>query len=242
MVREESGWLCAQRRIGRALGWIKNVPYAEQGNNTLPDFLLIVDDDTFIDLESFQEKHSDSMNHSIERAQVVASCLFETNGFIKWPFAYGGFGTYLNRASIQQLIRPIYCKGGTIRGTDVSTQGVCDSIRRNRLGERKLFREGMSIADLFHDYSALQMFCVHSDWLMGYITRYYLTSKAKEDINIGSEMTGIAHWPSTCGNVTMKCQPGMDACHRQPPEAMEALTSLLYSKSPEKYRLVPKVG
>ncbi len=38
-----SGWYCAQRRHGRALGWLRA---AYQNSTTMPDFLLIVDDDT----------------------------------------------------------------------------------------------------------------------------------------------------------------------------------------------------
>ena len=72
----------------------------------------------------------------------------------------------------------------------------------------------MSIAELFHDYSSLKMFCLHSDWLIGYIVKYYIFTDIK----------GLAHWPSTCGNVTMECRFGMEACHRQLPEAMESFS------------------
>jgi hypothetical protein len=37
------GWFCAQRRPGRALGWLQ-VMY--QNPNEIPEILLIVDDDT----------------------------------------------------------------------------------------------------------------------------------------------------------------------------------------------------
>jgi len=206
--RSEAGWLCAQRRVGRALGWLKGVAYADK-EIVLPDYLLIVDDDTYIDLDVFEEKIRRFQGNSDGSAQVFASCLFRENGYIKWPFAFGGFGTFLSKASIQQLIRPIYCKN-----VDETDKDVCESVRLGRIGERQLFREGMSIAELFHNYSSLKMFCLHSDWLIGYIVKYYIFTDIK----------GLAHWPSTCGNVTMECRFGMEACHRQLPEEMESFS------------------
>ena len=131
--------------------------------------MLIVDDDTYIDLDVFEEKIGRFQGNSDGSAQVFASCLFREKGYIKWPFAFGGFGTFLSKASIQQLIRPIYCKN-----VDETDKDVCESVRLGRIGERQLFREGMSIAELFHDYSSLKMFCLHSDWLIGYIVKYYI--------------------------------------------------------------------
>lgn len=41
--RHQSGWYCAQRRHGRALGWLRT---AYRNFTTMPDILLVVDDDT----------------------------------------------------------------------------------------------------------------------------------------------------------------------------------------------------
>ena len=42
-IGRHPGWVCAQRRTGRALGWLQ-VMY--QNPNVIPEILLIVDDDT----------------------------------------------------------------------------------------------------------------------------------------------------------------------------------------------------
>ena len=42
-IGRHPGWVCAQRRPGRALGWLQ-VMY--QNPNVIPEILLIVDDDT----------------------------------------------------------------------------------------------------------------------------------------------------------------------------------------------------
>lgn len=42
------GWFCAQRRPGHALGWLQHM-YQDPAN--IPDMLIIVDDDTAVDIE-----------------------------------------------------------------------------------------------------------------------------------------------------------------------------------------------
>ena len=45
LFRKDIGWLCAQRRVGRALGWLS---HQYSSDAALPDVLLLVDDDTFV--------------------------------------------------------------------------------------------------------------------------------------------------------------------------------------------------
>lgn len=45
LFRKDIGWLCAQRRVGRALGWLS---HQYSSHAALPDVLLLVDDDTFV--------------------------------------------------------------------------------------------------------------------------------------------------------------------------------------------------
>ena len=47
-----SGWFCAQRRHGRALGWLRS---AYRNSSAIPDVLLIVDDDTSV-VRKFQHR------------------------------------------------------------------------------------------------------------------------------------------------------------------------------------------
>jgi hypothetical protein len=78
----DAGWVCAQRRVGRALGYL-NVRYgggAADAAETIhiPDYLIVVDDDSYVDLvdvvtylEKRQVHHQD--------ATVMAGCLFPEN-------------------------------------------------------------------------------------------------------------------------------------------------------------------
>ncbi|KAL7485829.1 hypothetical protein ACHAW6_011422, partial [Cyclotella cf. meneghiniana] len=44
----DAGWMCAQHRVGRAFGWLHS-QYAG-AEPTIPDYLVIVDDDSFMDM------------------------------------------------------------------------------------------------------------------------------------------------------------------------------------------------
>lgn len=238
-VRKDSGWLCAQRRIGRALAWLKKIYLME---DDLPDYLLLVDDDTYFDLVSFEE-YVVRKRLEPSKTEMHGACLFLPAGHIKWSFPYGGFGTVFTRASLKRMLRPIHCKNATSK--DEFIQGCCQSLKKNRIGERAVFQEGMSVADLFHVYSALKMFCLHSDWLTGYIANFYGVSQRIVDIEDeeerGMRMHGMAVWPEECGNTTTICVDGSDACHRQGPKDMQHFAMISYSKRPDHYRRAPKL-
>ncbi len=175
------------------------------------------------------------------KPQMHAGCLFRKDGYKRWPFPYGGFGTVLTRGSIKRLLHPIYCNK---HSTDAFTQGVCQSLARNGIGEQPLFREGMSVSDLFHDYSAIKMFCFHSDWITGYMARYYLLSEADELVNDQDEskMYSMAIWPQKCGNWTHLCTVHSGVCHRQGPKAMEYLALMSFERSPTQYKQAPHLN
>jgi hypothetical protein len=239
-VRRDAGWVCAQRRVGRALFWLKKL-YAMRKDD-LPDYLLLVDDDTYFDVVSFEE-YVVRKKLDPSKTEMHGACLFQRSGYIKWSFPYGGFGTVFTRASIERMLRPIHCQNAT--AGDDFIQGCCQSLKKNRIGERAVFQEGMSVLDLFHVYSALRMFCIHSDWLTGYIANFYGLSERDADTE-GDEdremrMYGMAVWPDQCGNMTMVCVDGSDVCHRQGPKAMQHFAMISYSKHTDHYRRAPEL-
>ena len=240
VIRRDAGWLCAQRRVGRSLAWIQKM-FTERSND-LPDYLLLVDDDTYVDLVSFEEY---IVRNSLDpsKPQMHGACLFHRSGYIKWSFPYGGFGTFFTRGSIERMMRPIRCKNAD--PGDAFLQGVCSSLQKNRIGERALFHEGMSVVDLFHSYSALRTFCIHSDWLTGYIANFYMLSERDEVVNDDDprmNMFGMAVWPEQCGNITMQCVESSDFCHRQPPKAMHYFSMYSHAKNPDHYRQPPTLS
>lgn len=65
----DAGWVCAQRRLGRAFGWLQSV----YSDSLLPDYLLLVDDDTYVDLDKFNL-------HLVESSSwALAGCVSQEN-------------------------------------------------------------------------------------------------------------------------------------------------------------------
>ena len=125
-----AGWLCAQKRPQSALSKVGQF-YRKllKAKEALPDYLVVVDDDTYLNVEWFLQNFLKNSNTSSSNddsskerrkqksrptgvnnavPQVWAGC------YVRKPvmdanitFPYGGFGTYYNRKSIERLIQPI---------------------------------------------------------------------------------------------------------------------------------------
>ena len=117
------------------------------------------------------EKMKQLMHKSSDNAIpfVGAPCTFRKGEI---SFAFGGFGTFLNRASIERMAGPIFCDDECQQESPYMDL-VCANLQQNRVGELELFREGDSVFDIFYKYSALNKFCMHSDWALGYMISLY---------------------------------------------------------------------
>ena len=192
---DSKGWVCAQRRLGRAFGWLHTLYHNSQD---IPDYLMIVDDDTFIDQQavlSYLQRETDKGKVSLAQA----GCVFKKNGdSIPFALPYGGFGLFLNKDAIAQLSRSIYCDG--INRDDK----VCATLRFNSVGEFDIFTEGMTLFELFARFSATTNFCMHSDWLSGYIVEFYLRGIGRNDpaaqADYDDSLVGIKEYPM-CGKL-----------------------------------------
>ena len=194
--QSRAGWFCAQRRIGPALGFL-GLLYQDNTTN-IPDILVLVDDDTSVDIEKV--KHQMLQNSSGDPF-VGAACLFDRG----YPFqvSFGGFGTFFNKASLLRLLQPIYCDEGR---DDANVQSICLILHQNRIGELAVFRDGDSIFDLFYKFIAFTKFCMHSDWVIGYMFTFY-----------GGGMHQLV--PKQCRRDT--CHEKSITCHNQSPNDMK---------------------
>lgn len=92
------------------------------------------------------------------------------------------------------------------------------------MGESPLFKEGMTIFELFYKHSALSNFCMHSDWVLSYVIEHYLAkSKSANNFNLAA----IESYPF-CGNHTLKetvipCTANSVSCRNLSPPEMETL-------------------
>jgi hypothetical protein len=106
------GWMCAQTRPSHGLGKVlkhyrsmsqqypgetatDNQPGAEKGRQVLPDYLIVIDDDTFINVPMVQEYLS-TFDPNTPRA--IAGCLVRSPiSRVNFTIPFGGFGMIFSR-------------------------------------------------------------------------------------------------------------------------------------------------
>jgi hypothetical protein len=175
--------LCSQRHS--ILGLYKALLQYNEKRQALPDYMILMKDDTFYNLEVFQEILSrDYANASLPWA--IAGC---RRDFFHFPFAapVSDLGFILTRGSLQRLIRPIHCppdkdqqhihreQPDHDRWVNETETNRCRAVQASRIREGPMFQEGMTVADLMYayvthhpplelKYCTRNTFCDHSDW------------------------------------------------------------------------------
>jgi hypothetical protein len=137
----------------------------------IPDILIIVDDDTSLDIEAVQLWMSEAKGPRV--GNPCAGRSFSVDGS---PAGIGGAGTFFNRAAIERLSEPLYCDNPTHE----SMSSTCARLQDNRVGEQDVYQQGDSVFDIFYKYSAMVDFCMHSDWAMGYMINAYSGSSLEQ--------------------------------------------------------------
>lgn len=180
------GWLCAQKRPLHSIG--KLIRTYRRSGVELPDWLLLVDDDTYYNMDHFQTLVK-SWGEESSFPRVEAGCLVQHGVYreTNFSFPFGGFGLYLSRGSVENLMRPIRCGDNATR-TDEFARHACEQVRSNLFGEASSFRDGMSVSDLMHAHASREAFydadamtarfpfCFHSDWGVGHYVNHYRVS------------------------------------------------------------------
>ena len=181
--KKNAGWMCAQKRPIDGLNHVLQ-RYRDE-NMELPKYLFIIDDDTYINMDSLIDMLL--KDFSYEATQVVAGCNFHFLHKESMTFPYGGFGSFISRPSIQRLIQPINCTATYSKGelADPFSRVTCWRINQNNMGEKQFFTDGMSVSDLMYKYSSEQPFskaaswpknagyCFHSDHALAYFFNMY---------------------------------------------------------------------
>ena len=134
------------------------------------------------------------------RGQCVFKNVAPSQGLISsFHFTFGGFGTFFTRGSLERMTRPIYCNDRD----DPFLVKACAQLSKNRIGELDIFQEGDSVFDIFYKYAGLPNFCMHSDWLIGYMISFYsggeleqlFPKRCKSDACDSSSITCDNHGP-----------------------------------------------
>mmetsp|Transcript_8320 Transcript_8320/g.17971 ORF Transcript_8320/g.17971 Transcript_8320/m.17971 type:complete len:389 (-) Transcript_8320:355-1521(-) len=197
----KSGWYCAQRRPGRALGWLV-AEYQERGT-PIPDVLIFSDDDTSVDIEKVKNiilgREEDDVPF------VGSGSVLQLGRYHGFRAPHGGFGTFFNKAAVQELTQPIYCDERQ-DGSDFM-KNACEKLRLNVAGELDTFREGDSVLNIFYKHASHPQFCMHSDWQIGYMIENYSRTILEQILPPSRR-----HW----------CAEESVTCHNQSPKNMEA--------------------
>jgi len=188
--KSPSGWLCAQRRFGVTLTKVVEL-YAE--TLSLPDYFIIADDDTYINIDHIVELmmrgpqrragEVDQLNAEFptqDTPVVYAGCRVRAPDYkIKWTFPFGGFGTFFSKGSLQRLIQPLHCNGTDAGFEPEACLGLEPKTNNNwAIGEKEYFKLGDSINQMMYKYIRnVETYCLHSDWLVGYLVNFYNISR-----------------------------------------------------------------
>jgi hypothetical protein len=158
-----ASWMCAQNRAVQGL--LKAMQHYNSTGQPLPDFLILMKDDTYYNIELFQENFQvRSHSQSPSTPLALAGCMDAQKGM---PFTSPdtGFGLMLSRGALKNMLRPLYCQPGP---PSRDHREVCSRLEENQIGERSLYREGMSLAGLMYAYSTYQPFTEYRKWTLGY--------------------------------------------------------------------------
>jgi hypothetical protein len=192
------GWFCAQRRPGHSLGWLQSM---YQDPASIPVILVIVDDDTAVDIEAVQLWMSEAKGPRVGNPCAGNTRYVDESS----PAGIGGAGTFFNQAAIERLSEPLSCNNPRHH----SMEKACACLQANQVCEHDIFQQGDSVFDIFYKYSAIRNFCMHSDWAMAYIINAYS----------GSSLEQIGQCMLKGGSEG--CPLDALHCHNQSPEAMK---------------------
>lgn len=191
------GWKCAQKRPVDAM--FKVLTQYRQADY-FPDYLLLVDDDTWLHLPAVLDTLVTS--HPAMEPHAVAGCRyrFPRKRLESTTIGVGGWGNFFTKAVLQRFVAPIYCSGQTNNNTTTSNgtdddefqKHVCAQLKENLMGEAALFRDGMSVNELVYRYTFYDSFanlsnwnttngvayCFNSDWVYAtFVNFYHLTNR-----------------------------------------------------------------
>lgn len=193
--KNAAGWLCAQRRFvssfTKLVGMYTTV-------DSLPDYLIIADDDTYFNMEHLEEylirqparleergfNQDTSTVPSFNAPVVFAGCKVRLPTHqITFTSPFGGFGTFLSKGSLKRWMQPLHCNE-TATGYE---KGLCNKMLHKSqhkypvlatVGEERYYAKGDSLNDIFDKYIHKEKyFCMHSDWAFGYFANFLNISR-----------------------------------------------------------------
>jgi hypothetical protein len=195
-------WMCGQKRaidgLYRVLAGhstnnekVKKDVATVQAWSSLPDYLILVQDDTFVNVGTLADDLLGQF--PANETHVVAGCARDIPDHSS-AFIYPDMlGTIFTRIALERLLKPIHCHDSTSKGTTSSSSSssknkntnarsshsmlACFRLKFNALGEAAYFHEGMSVLDLMHAYISNRQtvgdYCLHSEHALAFFVNFY---------------------------------------------------------------------
>ena len=157
------GWLCAQTRP--ASGIMKVNKHYKSTGEPLPDYLVVMDDDTYYNMKLFESnfKQLDSSKDIIFSGCLVRLPINQVN----FTFPFGGFGSILSKGSLMKIFQTIDCpQVNNFISHDASPR--CRRLQEDNVGELKYFSNGMNLAELMYKYSSAEKYRNVNNWTSGF--------------------------------------------------------------------------
>eukprot|EP00979_Chaetoceros_neogracilis_P002981 scaffold502_cov327-Chaetoceros_neogracile.AAC.1 len=184
-----SGWLCAQQRFVSAFTKLVDLYGNEEA---LPDYLIIADDDTYINIEHITEylikNPLESENQGVKDQDRYVPVPTTRAIFAVCRVRMPENSLKFSRGSLQRWMQPIYCDDISSSRTEFEL-AICKKYLHNSNGEYtypfnatiaegQYFQSGDSLNHVFHKYvHRIEYFCLHSDWFFGYIANHLNISR-----------------------------------------------------------------
>jgi hypothetical protein len=195
-AKQSVGWLCAQKRPIDALQLLLQ-QYQTTHPNHIPDFVVVLNDDTYINMDNFllglqnhtqlqlqlqqQQRNMSTVvtghNSADDLHLLLSGCVFNFPRGLNFIFPHGGFGSIFSKATIRTLLRPIFCNNSNIKedgnsinyaNLDPFTRMACWRLyEQNHFNELQYFDDGMSVLDLMYSYTKSLSFLNVDSWENG---------------------------------------------------------------------------
>ena len=183
---DPAGWVCAQSHIAKS--FIKHV--GKYTSETLPDYLIIVDSDTYLNMDQLTkflfEQPYQVPSH--DEPVIWAGCKMNFGNpkeNVAFTTPYGGFGTMFSQRSLMLMNQPIYCSEAVVPSEYERT--ICNKFIQKAnfsypmsatIGEERFFSPGDTVTEVFRKYfQAIKPFCLHSDHLYAYLAIFLSLSR-----------------------------------------------------------------
>jgi hypothetical protein len=147
-AKQSSGWWCAQKRAAWALRDMMHLYNSPEMNYSYPDWMLIVDDDTWFN-PSLLPKTLSHMKINIPIA--IAPSIIISDNLDEPSLHYGGVGLAVNRVLLKAMNRPIYCN---LPQTNIHCR------RLEKAGLLSQFQDGMSLIDFMVELLSRRVSCL----------------------------------------------------------------------------------